>query len=66
MILVIIQVKRIIQSDQEIGKMKMEVSPLIAKMTELFVTELLHKAQRLGGDLINKECLASVIREDDR
>ena len=54
------------QSDQEIGKMCAEVPPLVTKMTELFVTELLHKAQRLGGYLINKECLASVIREDDR
>ena len=54
------------QTDQEIGKMYAEVPPLIAKMTELFVTELLLKAKRLGGDSLNKECLASVIREDDR
>ena len=64
------QVKKIIQTDEDIGKMLAAVPVVVAKMTELFLTNLLQRggeqAEERGAATLTMDHLASVIREDHR
>ena len=62
--------KKIIQTDEDIGKMLAAVPVVVAKVTELFLTKLLQRggeqAEERGAATLTQEHLAFVIREDDR
>ena len=62
--------KKIIQTDEDIGKMLAAVPVVVAKMTELFLTNLLERggelAEERGAATLTQHHLASVIREDHR
>ena len=63
------QVKKIIQTDDDIGRIMEPVSFMIAKMTELFLERLIKKVGENGLDqetTLTTRHLASVIRDDVR
>ena len=64
------QVKRMMQSDEEVGRMVAAVPVMVARLTEMFVTRLLATTGSVvadrGAKTLAPEHVAAVIREDDR
>ena len=64
------QVKRMMQSDEEVGRMVAAVPVMVARLTEMFVTRLLATSGSVvadrGAKTLAPEHVAAVIREDDR
>ena len=65
-----LQVKRIIQQDEDIGKMAAAVPLMVAKMSEIFITKLLEKSGKVmedrGSRTLSVDHLAGAIRDDVR
>ena len=65
-----LQVKRIIQQDEDIGKMGAAVPVMVARMSEIFVRRLLEQSGKVmegrGSRTLAVEHMAGAIREDVR
>jgi len=64
------KVKKIMQQDDDIGKMAASVPVIVAKLTEIFMTGLLERTGLVmndrGSKTLNQEHVAAVIRDDTR
>ena len=62
--------KRIIQQDDDVGKMAAAVPVMVAKMSEIFITRLLEQSGKVmedrGSRTLSVDHVAGAIREDVR